>query len=279
MYWEETHIVQVVEGVFSVVLGETTGLGTLSGAEEYWLQIEVLGDSPMQRIKFTSVPYAMTARQLDQYLPGNTTLDIPISNGVKCSNLNSDKLDGYDAGNAAGQIPLNNGTLNSTLNADRLDGLNADAFADTAHSHGSSELTNEPGAAGDGDTNSVQITTSYTTLAFRTLNAPSSGFALVLGTAEFSLENANGADASLTIGVTKTAGDFTEDADPVWLLPDQVADYGARQVITVQRLFGVSQGENDFYFQAFTGNGNDIASAKNRYLSIVFLPTNYGLVE
>ena len=34
----------------------------------------------------------------------------------------ADKLDGYDAGNSSGQIPISNGTLNTNLNADMVDG-------------------------------------------------------------------------------------------------------------------------------------------------------------
>jgi len=37
--------------------------------------------------------------------------NVPVSNGTKNVNLNSDLLDGYDAGNASGNVPVSNGTL------------------------------------------------------------------------------------------------------------------------------------------------------------------------
>lgn len=278
-FWEEMHTLYVADGVFSVMLGETEPLSDLSGIEQYWLQIQVSGDVAMQRIKLTAVPYAMNSRQLQGYEPGNTTLDIPISNGTICTNLNADKLDGFSAGNEAGQLPINNGTVNATLNADKVDGFDAADFALDGHTHAAATINDEPGVAGDGDTNSVTITTSFTTLASRTLTAPVAGYALVIGTAEFSLANDDDAAATLTVGVTKTAAAFLPDADPQWVLADEVADYGGKQIITVQRLFSVNSGSNDFYFQAFTGDANDDAAAKNRYLSIIFFPTGYGLVE
>ena len=36
--------------------------------------------------------------------------------------INADKVDGYDVGNSSGQIPLSNGTLCVSLNADKVDG-------------------------------------------------------------------------------------------------------------------------------------------------------------
>jgi len=38
---------------------------------------------------------------------------------------NSDRVDGYHAGNSSGQVPVSNGTVNTNLNADLLDGKNA----------------------------------------------------------------------------------------------------------------------------------------------------------
>jgi YD repeat-containing protein len=39
--------------------------------------------------------------------------------------INADKVDGYDVGNSSGQIPLSNGTLCASLNADKVDGYDA----------------------------------------------------------------------------------------------------------------------------------------------------------
>lgn len=42
----------------------------------------------------------------------------------------SDKVDGYHAGNSSGQVPVSNGTVNTNLNSDMVDGVHASAFAE-----------------------------------------------------------------------------------------------------------------------------------------------------
>jgi len=42
--------------------------------------------------------------------------------------LNADQVDGFHAGNSSGQVPVSNGTVNTNLNADLLDGISASGF-------------------------------------------------------------------------------------------------------------------------------------------------------
>jgi hypothetical protein len=92
------------------------------------------------------------------------------------------------------------------------------------------------------------------------------------------MSNAVGA-ASLTVGLTPTEGVLPAGADLVWAVPDTVAEFEHRQVITVQRVFTVTPGENVFYFLAYANDGNVVAEAVDRNLSVVFLPSSYGTVE
>jgi len=46
-----------------------------------------------------------------------------LLDGTKCKNLNADKLDGYTTGNSSGNIPLSNGVVNTNLNAEMIQGL------------------------------------------------------------------------------------------------------------------------------------------------------------
>lgn len=275
MFWEEMHIVNVSDGVVSVVLGSTTPLTSLSGADQYWLQVQVTGDDAMPRIKMTSVPYAFNARYLQAYAPGNNTLNIPINNGAVNTSLNADKLDGFDAGNESLKIPLSNGTVNTNLNADLLDGSDATDFAEADHTHNALTITDEPGIAWDTDSTSIDIETTPTTIAERAISAPAAGYALVIATAEFSMSNASAA-ASLNLGVTTTEGTLLGDGDHSWAIPDTIAEFEHSNVITVQHVFTVTAGSNTFYFQAYAADGNTSAAAINRYLSVVYLPSAYG---
>jgi hypothetical protein len=55
---------------------------------------------------------------------GNSAGEVPFSNGVVNTNLNSDMLDGYHAGNASGNVPVSNSTYNTDLFAERSDEIN-----------------------------------------------------------------------------------------------------------------------------------------------------------
>jgi len=48
------------------------------------------------------------------------------------SGLDADLLDGFQSGNSSGQIPISNGTVNTNLNADKLDGYSEASFAKLA---------------------------------------------------------------------------------------------------------------------------------------------------
>ncbi len=269
--WGELHTITVADGVINVALGTTTPLSGLKGDKQYWLQLQVSGDVPMQRIKFSSVPYAANSHYLQGYAPGNA-LDIPINNSTLNTNLNADKLDGFDAGNQSAKIPISNTVLNTDLNADKLDGFDASSFAQANHTHAFA------GVGGDGESTWVDVDTTHTTLASRSITAPAAGYALVIGTAEFTLTDTGSvADTTtLVVGVTKTDGTLPNDGDPCWAVSPEA--YG-HEIITVQRLFTVTQGSNTFYFQAFRGEVNAAAAAANRYLSVIFIPTSCGTVE
>jgi hypothetical protein len=62
---------------------------------------------------------------LDTFTIGNSSGEIPVSNGTVNTNLNADLLDGLNSGNASGNVPVSNGTLNTNLNADLHDGYHA----------------------------------------------------------------------------------------------------------------------------------------------------------
>jgi hypothetical protein len=64
----------------------------------------------------------LNADKVDGYEAGNSSSQVAVSNGTKCTNLNADKVDGYDAGNSSSQVAVSNGTKCTNLNADMIDG-------------------------------------------------------------------------------------------------------------------------------------------------------------
>jgi hypothetical protein len=122
----------VVNGLFTVT--PDFGAGVFPG-DARWLQIAVRSPagsgsfttlSPRQELTPTAYAlYGVDADKVDGYHAGNSSGQVAVSNGTKCTNLHADKVDGYDAGNNAGQVAVSNGTACTNLNADYVDGYHA----------------------------------------------------------------------------------------------------------------------------------------------------------
>jgi hypothetical protein len=69
------------------------------------------------------------------------------------TNINADQLDGYHAGNSSGQIPISNGTMNVNLNADQLDGYHGSSY----YRSGADATFNTIGSTSTCDLEYVQI--------------------------------------------------------------------------------------------------------------------------
>ncbi len=62
--WEETNIVQVSKGTFSVTLGLVSYLGDVPFDMDYYLGLSVSGGEELPRAMLTSAPYSMAARSV-----------------------------------------------------------------------------------------------------------------------------------------------------------------------------------------------------------------------
>jgi len=169
LLWSEVRpSVPVSNGIFSIILGEVASLD-LAFDTQYWLEVMVGAETIAPRRKLTSVGYAFRAQvadtaehvinsgvasdtakyawnadsldghnwgdtypnadKVDNYHAGNSSGQVPVSNGTLCSDLNADRMDGYHAGTSSGQIPVSNGSLCSNLNSDKWDNHNwGDAY-------------------------------------------------------------------------------------------------------------------------------------------------------
>lgn len=292
MFWSEELLMQVVDGLVNVTLGDETPLSTLSGLDEYFLQIQVGSDSPMDRIKLTAVPYALSARnadKLDGFTTGSDAQQIPINNSSLNENLNADMLDGHNAGNEASDVPISNGALNVNLNADKLDGLNEDAFADSNHTHtGYAEsdhthlmeditdlsVGNNAGANEGTGVAEVTIGATETSIDSVKIDAPAAGICLVIATVKIAATSTAG--ASVNVGLTDTEGSIPSSAVFSWAIPDSVAVYGETNTLTVQNMFTVSgAGVATYYLQAFKGESASTVNVTTRRISAIYFPQTY----
>ena len=62
--WQETQVVNTQDGLFTVQLGSSTPLGTLTFDQPYYLSLTVNGQAMMPRTLLSATPYAMRAQRL-----------------------------------------------------------------------------------------------------------------------------------------------------------------------------------------------------------------------
>ena len=63
--WEESQVLNIQDGVVNVLLGSSTPISGCDATQQWWIEITVSGDSPMDRIQLTAVSYSMNADKLD----------------------------------------------------------------------------------------------------------------------------------------------------------------------------------------------------------------------
>jgi len=129
--WNETHAsVPVGNGVFNVILGESTALTTTIIDGERYLGVEVESDGEMTpRQKLTGVAFSIRAGLAESVVDGIVTTDSLSDNAVneaKIANgaVTSGKLSG---GASLAEILDDDGT-GSNLDSDLLDGLDSSVF-------------------------------------------------------------------------------------------------------------------------------------------------------
>jgi hypothetical protein len=127
--WSESQTVTADDaGVFSAILGRDTPIDVAFDGPA-WLEVMVGGEVLSPRREIASVPFAFRAADADQAAESDRAAD-------------SDSLGGYAAADFVreGQTSVITSEMiadgtGSDLDADLVDGLNADAFADSGHTH------------------------------------------------------------------------------------------------------------------------------------------------
>jgi len=97
--WAETLSVDIPQnepGIVNVVLGKEHPI-SLDGTQEYWLEVQVLGDAVMSpRIELTAVPYSMNADHLDGNEASAFYLKIQADDHTQ-NNIDASELGGNSA--------------------------------------------------------------------------------------------------------------------------------------------------------------------------------------
>jgi hypothetical protein len=149
------------------------------------------------------------------------------------------------------------------------------------------KILDEPGVVQDVDYLDLTLTQRYWDnphqLESVTLTAPTSGYALVMGSASLSVIHANGTDDSAVVGISNVGtGSFPlPDDQRKYVVLSSNAPSGSYSIpVASQKIFPVNAGSNTFYLLAgkqFSSDGGFKVNAVS--LSVVFFPTSYGAVS
>lgn len=143
----------------------------------------------------------------------------------------------------------------------------------------SSECDNEPGVASATNSGSTSLASGVTVLDSRTISCPTSGYVLVIGSAEVAINHTLGGGSSgcnLGVSDSSTSYPLNEDVD-TWL-PSGAATGTYYFGTTAHGLFSVTSGAHTFYLLGNHETSNGSSSCADRQLTCLFIPTSYGTV-
>ncbi len=173
--------------------------------------------------------------------------------------VNSIFLDASETGNASVRLPI--GAISST------------------------EMSNEPGVAETTVTSSVNLTQDPSVtdvLSSVTIDAPTSGYVLVIASAELTIVHLTGASSSadsssVNLGVSNTSTAFQNNLDLETRIDHDQPTGSYDHAVTTHAIFTAGPGTNTYYFLGDFNNTNGAtATVLDQQLSAIFIPTTYG---
>lgn len=136
------------------------------------------------------------------------------------------------------------------------------------------EMSNEPGVASQYYTNTLTMDGSIQSLAAKSIVAPSTGYALVIGTAQVNISHSNGTQSVATFGISQLGAEFPTSQNMTVSLSSAIPSGLYNFPITVHGLFPIGNGTQPFYFLGDENSG--AYTIYDRSISVIFLPTTYG---
>ena len=142
----------------------------------------------------------------------------------------------------------------------------------------SPEMQNEMGITNATKATATTITTATTVLVSTTINAPTTGYVLVIASGEFYTNHTTGATSGTNLGVSSTSNSLEPGNALYHRIPNTRASGVYTHSTNAQGIFPVTSGETTFYFLGDKVSGTD-PRMYDATLSAVFIPTNYGTVQ
>jgi hypothetical protein len=159
----------------------------------------------------------------------------------------------------------------------RMDESGDDSVALPQNAISSSEIEDEVGAAAGQYSTGYSLTTSYSAITSRTLEAPTAGYALVIASCQANVTHSTGTTSRIEYGVSDQSDDLSSELDIEIMISSNLPSGTFRYPVSAHAIFTVSAGSNTFYFVGREIGGS--SSAYDTQLSVIFIPTEYGTIE
>lgn len=138
------------------------------------------------------------------------------------------------------------------------------------------EMFDEPGVAATNQSATTALDGTVQILLVRSITVPAAGYCLVMGTVEVQAIHTNPVSDIGIFGVSDVAGAIPATQDFGFIMSGAAATGSYWLPTTVHGMFQVNAGVNTFYLLGDENSGS--LQVGDSQLSIVYIPTQYGLV-
>ncbi|GEM_PF-3315009 len=141
------------------------------------------------------------------------------------------------------------------------------------------EILDEPGVSESTFSSTIALTpdaSTIDTILPNTINCPTSGYVLVIATAEVQVGHINGTTSTTNFGISSNPTSLSFNSDVELRIPSTAATGSYDHPVTVHMLLPCSAGSNTFYFLADQNETSSNTSVIDVQFTTVFIPTAYG---
>ncbi len=266
--WEEMQTVQVVDGLFNVILGDIIPIDAeVFSSSNSFLGLQIQGETEAApRTRLVSVGYSSRVETLDG-----------ARGGVISGSIGVAPEEG--AGRNELRIELFDDTDSVKFWASENEIFTPCVLYAGDDSRQCTAAFNSGAAQSEDSDISTSVGNSLTSLISHTIQCPMDGFVLVIGSSQFEVSHSGGAASAVICGVSDLAAALPGDQEREWSLAGQLASSVYRNALSTQKIFSVTAGTHTFYLLAKRTSGNNNFAATKKTLSLLFIPKSYGVVS
>lgn len=278
--WEETLLVDVIDGLFTVILGDNIPIdAAVFDSSASYLGIQIGSDAEgSPRTRLVSVGYSTRVETLDGARGGviSGTITLEPNPGTK-----------------AGEAELLRYEIFDDQDSVRFWASTTEVFTPCIQfaADGSRQCTatvNSGAAQSEVGNDLTPISSALTVLAQQSIDCPSDGYVLVLASCEATLDLTNEDFSNLDartyrnyaaeFGVSQNSSELPDDQHKSWSIRAIDPFRRAQNVMAAQKVFSVGAGSTTFYFLSKKTEGEGEFSASEKTVSLIFVPKAYGAI-